>query len=205
MMPFDLILGESGPQLLLAGIALAGLLLVVAAALELALDRTGGPHPATLPDWFALHGPTIFMFIGMPALALAAAGAFGLTLALGGNPEYSGLPAAVEVVFDLCVVAAIVAWGIGSPLTQHWGLAIAAFALGLSLTFPLLFVADALPFTEDGALPYPERLVFALTVALMLSVTVIATAALVALAVTSLRTYQLLRQRTPGARRQRRA
>jgi hypothetical protein len=205
MTPFDLAFGEGGPRLMLAGIALAGVLTLVAAALDILLERAGGPDPATRPDWFAERGPAIFVFIGMPALALAALGAFSLTLVLGGNPEQSGLPSRLQLLLDLCVVVAIVACGVGSPLTQHWGLAIAAFAVGIGIMFALLFVTNLLPFTEDGALAYPERFVFALTVALLLITFIGAAAALVALAVTSIRTYRQVRRLTPSARRQERA
>jgi hypothetical protein len=195
MTAFDLLLGGLGPRLLLAGIALAGALTLLAALLEMALERAGGPDPAVLPDWFAEHGPALFVFAGLPALGLAMAGVFGLTLALGGNPDETGLPVLLPVLLDMCVLVAVLACGAGSRLTQHWGLAITAFAAGVCLHFPLLFVAGSLPFTDDGGLAYPERLAFALTVALILLATVVAAAALVALAVTCLRSYRLLKQR----------
>jgi hypothetical protein len=199
MMLFDLLFGEDGPRLLLAAMIIAGVLTLLAAALEVALERGGGADPATLPDWFAEHGPAVFVFAGLPALILAAAGAFGLTLALGGNPDTSGLPAALPVLLDLCVLVAILGCGAGLPLTQHWGLAITAFGSGISLLFPLLLAAGRLSFSDDGGVPYPDRLVFALVIALLLIVTVVAAAALLALAISGLRTYRLLKQRATSS------
>lgn len=193
-------LDESGPLLLLASIALAAVLTLVAAALEITLERAGGPDPARTPDWFARNGPALFLFGGAPSLLLAMALTFGLTVALGGNPDHSSLSGVWPALLDLAVLASIICWGIGSPLTQHWGLGVAAFGAGVSATFPLLFVALQLPFAEDGSLPYPDRLIFALTVALIVATLTLAAAALIALAVTSVRTYQALRsarQATP--------
>ena len=195
MTPFDLVLGEHGPTWLLGAIAVAAVLTLLAAALEIALVRAGGPDPGAPPDWFAARGPALFVLAGLPALVLAVGAGVALTLALGGNPEYAGIPLIVPLLLVLGVIVAVLAVGAGSPLTQHWGLAVAAFGAGLSAMFPLLFIANALPFAEDGSLAYPERLIFALTVGLILLSQIIAAAALVALAVTSLRTYQALRQR----------
>ena len=193
MTAFDLILGDQGPVVLLGAIGLAAVLTLVAAALEITLERAGGPDPAALPDWFAERGPALFVLAGVPALLLAFLSLIGLTLALGGNPERSGVPAALGLLVDLLVLVAVLGLGAGSPLTQHWGLAIAAFGGGVGAVFPLLYIANQLPFAGDGALRYPERFVFALTVGLILIALVAAAAALVALAVTGVRTARQLR------------
>ena len=193
MTPFRVILGDGGPTLLLAAIGVAAVLTLVAAALEIALERAGGPDPAAPPDWFAERGPALFVLGGVPALALACLGAAALTLALGGDPEESALPVAVSLLLDVCVVVAIVCCGLGSPLTRHWGLAITAFGAGVGAVFVLLFVVNALPFADSGSLAYPERFVFALAVGLILAALVVAAAALIALAVTSVRTYRAVR------------
>ena len=191
----DLVLGGHGPTWLLCAIALAAVLTLLAATLEIASVRAGGPDPVAQPDWFAVRGPALFVLAGLPALVFAVGGAAALTLALGGNPERSGIPLIVPLLLDVAVIVAVLALGAGSPLTQHWGLGIAAFGVGVSAIFPLLFIANALPFAEGGGLAYPERLVFALTVGLILLTQIVAAAALVALAVTSARTYQALRGR----------
>jgi hypothetical protein len=116
-----------------------------------------------------------------------------LTLALGGNPEESGLPMAVGLLVDLAVIVAIVCIGLGSPLAQHWGLGIAVFGAGISAMFPLLVVANALPFADTGSITYPERSIFALVVGLILFSLTLAAAALVALAVNALRSARMLR------------
>jgi hypothetical protein len=192
---FDLVLGEHGPAWLLGAVVLAAVLTLVAAALEITLERAGGAEPSRLPDWFADHGPALFVFAGMPALLFSALATAILTLVLGGNPETSGIPIVVPVLLDLAVIVAVVTLGAGGPTTQHWGLAIAVFGACLSAMFPLLFVADGLPFTPSGSLDYPERLVFALTNALTLITQVLAAAALVSLLVYALRTFVALRER----------
>ena len=192
---FDLILGEQGPVWLLGAVVLAALLTLVAAALEIALERTGGADPSRLPDWFAEHGPPLFIFAGLPALLLAAVATAALTLALGGNPERAGIPLIVPVLLDIAVLVAVLALGLGAPTTQHWGLAIAVFGACLSAMFPLLFVADRLPFAPDGGLDYPERLVFAVVNGLILFTHMLAAAALISLGVTALRTLGALRER----------
>jgi hypothetical protein len=192
---FDLVLGEHGPAWLLGAVLLSAVLTLVAAALEIALVRVGGADPSRLPDWFAEHGPAIFVFAGMPALVLCALATAVLTLMLGGNPETSGIPIVVPLLLDLGVIVAVLALGAGGPTTQHWGLAIAVFGACLSAMFPLLFIADGLPFTPSGSLDYPERFVFALTNALILITQVLATAALVSLVVGALRTFAALRER----------
>jgi len=192
---FDLVLGERGPAWLLGAVVLAAALTLLAAALEIALERAGGPDPARLPDWFAERGPALFVLAGVPALLLAAAAAMALTLALGGNPERSGIPLAIPLLLDLAVLIAVLAIGIGAPTTQHWGLAIAVFGACLSAMFPLLFVADGLPFAADGSLGYPQRLIFALANGLILTTQILAASALVSVAVSALRTYGALRER----------
>ncbi len=196
MSPFDLALGEHGPAWLLGAVALAALLTVLAAGLEIALERADGPDPGAPPDWFAERGPTVFLLVGLPALLLATSATIILTLALGGNPERSGIPMAVPLLLVLGIVAAVACLGIGAPTTQHWGLSIAVFGVGLSAIFPLLFVADALPFDSDGGLAYPERLIFALINGLMMIAQIAAAAALVSLAVTALRTGRQMRWRS---------
>ena len=195
MTPFDLILGEHGRAWLLGALILAALLTLVAAALEIALERRGGADPGASPDWFAERGPALFVLAGLPALLLAVGATVVLTLALGGNPERSGMPLLVPLLLNLGVLVAVLCGGVGSPLTQHWGLGIAAFGVGVSAMFPLLFLANALPFADDGSLAYPDRAVFALTVGLILLSQMLAASALIALAVTSLRTYQAVRAR----------
>jgi hypothetical protein len=194
---FDLILGERGPAWLLGAVLLAAVLTLVAAALEIALERAGGPEPSRLPDWFAEHGPVLFVFVGLPALLVAVLATAALTLALGGNPERAGIPFVVPVLLDLAVIVAVLALGAGGPTTQHWGLAIAVFGACLSAMFPLLFMADRLPFRPDGGLDYPERFVFALVNGLILLTQVLASAALISLAVSAARTYNALRGRRP--------
>ena len=196
---FDLILGEQGPVWLVGAVVLAALLTLVAATLEIVLERTGGADPSRLPDWFAAHGPPLFIFAGVPALLLAALATAALTLALGGNPERAGIPFIVPVLLDVAVLVAVLALGVGAPTTQHWGLAIAVFGACLSAMFPLLFVADRLPFAPDGGLDYPERFVFAVVNGLIILTQVLAMAALVSLAVSALRTYAALGER-PAAR-----
>ena len=192
----DLVLGERGPVVLFGAVVLAAALTVVAAGLEIALERSGGADPARLPDWFAERGPAIFVLAGVPALLGAAIAAAALTLVLGDNPESAGLPLIVPVLLDIAIIAAVLAIGVGAPTTQHWGLAIAVFGAGLSAMFPLLFVADGLPFAPDGSLGYPERFVFALVNGLILTTQILAGAALVSLAVSALRTLGALRERT---------
>lgn len=190
---FDLILGENGPAWLLGAVAIAAVLTLVAAGLEIALERAGGPDPTTPPDWIAEHGPALFILAGLPALLIAIGASFGLTIALGNNPERSGLPLLVPAFLDLAVIVAIIAGGLGSPMTQHWGLGVAVFGAGVSAIFPLLYLANTLPFAGDGSLPYPDRFVFALAVSLILLTQIAAAAALVSLTVTSIRTWRLLR------------
>lgn len=192
---FDLVLGEHGPAWLLGAVAAAALLTVIAAGFEIALERAGGPDPGSPPDWFAARGPSVFVILGLPALILAAVATTALTLELGGNPERSGIPLIVPLLLDLCVIVAVLCLGVGAPMTRHWGLSIAVFGVGLSAMFPLLFIANALPFEPGGSLRYPERLVFAFANGLMLITQIVAAAALVSLAVTGLRTYQALRGR----------
>lgn len=192
---FDVVLGGHGPALMLGALVLAALLTLVAATLEIALERAGGPDPAALPDWFARRGPAFFVLGGLPAIAVAVVAAIALTLALGSNPERSGMPPAVPLLLNLSVIVAIVCCGIGSPLTQHWGLGIAVFGIGLSAIFPLLFVANALPFADDSSIGYPDRLIFALAVGLILLTQILAASALLALGVTGLRTFRALRTR----------
>ena len=192
---FDLVLGENGPAWLLGGVAIAALLTLIAAGFEIALERAGGPDPAAVPDWFSDHGPALFILAGMPALLIALGASFVLTIALGNNPERSGLPLIVPVLFDLAVIVAIIAGGLGSPMTQHWGLGIAVFAVGVSAIFPLLYLANTLPFAGDGSLPYPDRFIFALAVGLILLTQIAAAAALIALAVTCVRTWRAFRSR----------
>ena len=195
MTPFDLVLGGHGQAWLLGAIALAALLTLVAAALEIALERAGGRDPASPPDWFAERAPALFVLAGVPAIVLAVGATVALTLALGGNPERSGMPMIVPLLLNGGVLVAVFCCGVGSPLTQHWGLGVAVFGIGVSAIFPLLFLANALPFAEDGSLGYPERLVFALTVGLILLTQMLTAAALLSLLVTSLRTYRSLRSR----------
>lgn len=190
---FDLVLGENGPMWLLGAVAFAAVLTMTAAGLEIALERAGGPDPGAPRDWFAEHGPALFILAGMPALLIAIGAAFVLTVALGSNPERSGLPLLVPALLDLAVIVAIVAGGLGSPMTQHWGLGIAVFGVGVSAIFPLLYLANTLPFAGDGSLPYPDRFVFALAVGLILLTQIAAAAALIALAVAAVRTWRLLR------------
>ena len=192
---FDLILGERGPAWLLGAVVVAAALTLVAASLEIVLERSGGPDPSRLPDWFAEHGPPFFVFAGLPALLLATLAAAALTLALGGNPEWSGIPFVVPLFLDLAVLVAVLGLGVGAPTTQHWGLAIAVFGASLSAMFPLLFVADRLPFAPDGGLDYPERLVFAVVNGTILLTQLLATAALISLLVSALRTWGALRER----------
>jgi len=192
---FDLVLGENGPAWLLGGVALAAVLSMVAAGLEIALERSGGPDPAATPDWFAERGPALFVLAGLPTLLFAMIGSIVLTLALGNNPERSGLPLIVPILLDLSVIVAVICCGLGSPMTQHWGLGIAVFGVGVSAIFPLLFLTNQLPFDVDGSLSYPDRFVFALAVGLILLTQIAALAALVSLAVTSFRTYRALRAR----------
>jgi hypothetical protein len=196
---FDLILGENGPAWLLGAVAIAAVLTMAAAGLEIALERAGGPDPAAAPDWFAEHGPALFILAGMPTLLIAVGASFALTIALGSNPERSGLPVLVPALLDIAVIVAILAAGLGSPMTQHWGLGIAVFGAGVSAIFPLLYLTNTLPFAADGSLPYPDRFVFALGVGLILLTQIAAAAALIALAVTSVRTWRLLRA-TPRGR-----
>jgi len=195
MTPFDFVLGEHGPRWLLGAVLLAALLTTVAAALEIALERAGGPDPAALPDWIAEHGPPLFVFAGAPALLLATLAALLLTLLLGGNPERAGLPLTTTLLVDVAVIVAMLGCGLGSPLTQHWGLAITAFGIGVGAIFPLLFVANALPFAADGGLEYPDRFIFALTVGLILFSLTLAGAALVALGAICVRIARALRDR----------
>jgi len=194
MTPFDLLLGGDGPLVLLGAIVLTALLTLLAAGLEIVLERAGGADPAALPDWFARHGPTVFVYAGVPAIVASFAGGLILTLMLGGNPARSGLWTGWPVLLDLGVLVAILACGIGSPLTQHWGLGIAVFSAGAGAIFPLLFIANALPFGESGALAYPDRVVLALTVGLILTAFISAAAGLIALGVTSARTWCSLRR-----------
>jgi len=190
---FDLILGENGPAWLLGAVAIAAVLTVIAAGLEIALERAGGPDPTAPPDWVAEHGPALFVLAGLPALLIAIGASFVLTIALGNNPERSGLPLLVPAFLDLAVIIAIIAGGLGSPMTQHWGLGVAVFGVGVSAIFPLLYLANTLPFAGDGSLPYPDRFVFALAVGLILLTQIAAAAALISLAVTSIRTWRFLR------------
>ncbi|MGH2585732.1 MAG: hypothetical protein ACRDJE_12535 [Dehalococcoidia bacterium] len=192
---FDLVLGENGPAWLLGAVVLAAVLTTVAAGFEILLERAGGADPTAPPDWFADHGPAVFVLGGVPLAALATIGAIILTLALGSNPQQSGLPFLVPVILNLAVFAAIICCGVGSPLAQHWGLGIAAFGIGIGAVFPLLFIANSLPFGDDGSLLYPDRLIFAIVVGLILLTQIVAGAALIALAVTSLRAFQALRTR----------
>jgi hypothetical protein len=190
---FDIVLGENGPAWLLGAVVIAAVLTLVAAGLEIAFVRAGGPDPTAAPDWFAEHGPALFILAGMPALLIAIAASFILTVALGNNPERSGLPFIVPLLLDLAVIVAIIAIGLGSPMTQHWGLGIAVFGVGVSAIFPLLFLTDTLPFAPDGSLPYPDRFIFALAVGLILLTQIAAAAALIALVATSVRTWRALR------------
>ncbi|MGD9893443.1 MAG: hypothetical protein AB7R89_00400 [Dehalococcoidia bacterium] len=192
---FDIVLGENGPAWLLGAVAIAAALTLIAAGLEIALERAGGPDPAATPDWFAEHGPALFILAGMPALLIALAASLILTVALGNNPERSGLPLVVPIFLDLAVIVAIIAIGLGSPMTQHWGLGIAAFGVGVSAIFPLLYLTNTLPFAPDGSLPYPDRFIFALAVGLILLTQVAAAAALISLIATSVRTWRALRAR----------
>lgn len=195
MTPLHLFLGDGGPTLLLWVLGFAAVLTVIAAGLEIALERAGGPDPAALPDWFAERGPLLFLFGGLPATLVAVAITVGLVLALGGNPERSGMPLVWIVLLDSAALVAVLGLGIGSPLTRHWGLGVTTVAAGVSLIFPLLYISTTLAFTDSGALAYPERLVFAVTVGLMLLTAVIAVAALVSLAVTGVRSLHALRHR----------
>jgi hypothetical protein len=192
---FDLVLGENGPAWLLGAVAIAALLTLAAAGLEIALERAGGPDPAAAPDWFAEHGPALFMLAGLPALLIALGASLILTVALGNNPERSGLPLIVPALLDLAVIVAIIAGGLGSPMTQHWGLGIAVFGFGVSAIFPLLYLTNTLPFAADGSLPYPDRFIFALAVGLILLTQIAAAAALISLVATSVRTWRSLRSR----------
>jgi lysylphosphatidylglycerol synthetase-like protein (DUF2156 family) len=200
MTPFDLVLGERGPVWLLGAVIVAALLTAIAAGLEIALERAGGPDPGAAPDWFAERGPALFVLGGVPAILLATGVAIVLTLALGGNPEDSGLPVAIGLLVNLAVFVAIVCIGLGSPLAQHWGLGIAVFGAGISAMFPLLVIANALPFDDDGSLPYPDRIVFALVVGLILFSLTLAAAALLSLAVNAFRTARMLHTARRGAR-----
>jgi hypothetical protein len=203
MIPFDLILGERGPAWLLGALIVAGALTVVAATLEILLERAGGPDPGAPPDWFARHGPAVFALGGVPTFVLAIAGAVALTLILGGNPERAGIPLALPILLDLAILVAIVCCGVGAPTTQHWGLGVALFGVAVSSIFPLLFIANALPFAADSSLRYPERVVFALVNGLIAAALVAAAAALISLAVSAIRTARALRHREaaePGAR-----
>jgi hypothetical protein len=204
MTPIHLILGDSGPAVLFGGIVLAAVLMLVAATIEIALERAGGPDPAQPPDWVAERGPALFLFVAMPALALAFTLATGLTLTLGSNPDETGLSRLWPVVLTVAAIVAAIAGGVGAPLAQHWGLGIAVFGLGVSAIFPLLYVANALPFGSDGSLPYPPRLVFGLVVGLIVVAIVVAGAALVSLAVTVVRCARDLRVARRGSHRGRR-
>jgi hypothetical protein len=199
---FDIVLGENGPAWLLGAVVLAAVLTLIAAGLEIALVRAGGPDPAAAPDWFAEHGPALFILAGMPALLIALAASLILTIALGSNPERSGLPLIVPVFLDLAVIIAIIAIGVGSPMTQHWGLGIAVFGFGVSAIFPLLYLANTLPFAADGSLLYPDRFIFAFAVGLILLTQIAAAAALISLVATSVRAWRTLRARraSPPAR-----
>jgi hypothetical protein len=192
---FDLILGENGPTWLLGAIAVAALLTLIAAGLEIVVERSGGPDPTASPDWFATRGPALFVLGGVPALVIAVAGSVLLTLLLGNNPESSGLPFLIPTALNGVVVVAILCCGLGSPMTQHWGLCVAVFGVGVSAIFPLLYLTNLLPFAADGSLPYPDRIVFAIGVSLMLLSQIGAVAALIALAVTSIRSVRSLRDR----------
>ena len=195
MTALHLVLGEGGPPLLLGAIVVAAGLTLVAAALEIALERVGGPDPAALPDWFAEHGPALFVFGGMPALTIVLLSTAGLALALGANPEETDYSAAVPLLLDLVLLIAVIGLGAGSPLIQHWGLGIIAFAAGVGAIFVLLFLAETLPFADNGSLGYPERLVFAIIVALIAAAVIAAAAALLAICVAGFRTYRALRIR----------
>src|SRR5262249_37115741 len=154
----------------------------------IALTRAGGPDPGATPDWLAREGPRVFLFAGLPALAIGFLTAVGLTLALGGGEDITGVSSLWVVLLDLMVLAAVVGLGVGAPATQHWGLGIALFSVATGAIFPLLFVTNALPFEDGGGLAQPQLSIFALTVGLMLVSLVLAGAALLALAVASLRT-----------------
>jgi hypothetical protein len=193
MTPFDLVLGESGPIWLLGAVAIAAVLTAIAAGLEIALELAGGPDPGAAPDSFAEHGPALFWLGGVPAILLATSFAVGLTLALGGNPEESGLPMATGLLVDLAVIVAVICIGLGSPLAKHWGLGIAVFGAGISAMFPLLVIANSLPFDVAGGIAYPDRIVFALVVGLILFSLTLAAAALVSLGVNAFRTARMLR------------
>lgn len=195
MTPLHLLLGEGGPTLLLWLIALAAVLTLAAAGLEIALERAGGADPAALPDWFATHGPRLYVFGGVPATLIAITITLGLVLALGSDPERTSVSLLWPLLLCLVTVVAVLGCGVGSPLTQHWGLGVASLAMGVSLIFPLLFVVNTLNSGETGRIAYPGRLIFALAAALMLLAAIIAGSALVALIVTSVRTARALHDR----------
>ena len=202
MTPFHVVFGEHGPTVLLWAIALAAVLTLVAAGLEIALERRGGPDPAATPDWFARHGPALFVFVGMPALTLATLSTAGLALVLGGNPDHSGVPLFWPLLLDLIVLMAVVAAAVGSPLGQHWGLGVAVFGASAGAVFPLLFLVNALTFADDGGIAYPDRIVFAIAVGLILLTVTIAAAALLSLVVAAIRTagrLHAVRDRSPSA------
>jgi hypothetical protein len=193
MTPFHVVFGEHGPTALLGAIAVAAVLTLIAAGLEIALERAGGPDPAAPPDWFARHGPALFVLAGVPALGIATLGTIALSLALGGNPDRSNLPILWPLLLDLVVLVGVDTTAAGSPLGQHWGLGVAVFGVSAAAVFPLLFVINTLTFNENGGIPYPDRIVFSITVGLILLTVMIAMSALLALGITSLRTYWRLR------------
>lgn len=195
MTPFDLVLGDHGPALLLGAIALAAALTLLTALLQVALTRAGGPDPAALPDPLAEHGPKLVVLGGMPALILAALAATGMTLILGGRPNADDLQAArpLGLALSLGTLVAAVCLGLGPPLGEHWGAAVTGFGAGVGLLFPNLLVINQLPFAEDGSIAYPDRAVFALMVALLLVAIVLIAASLLGLAVSAWRVFSELR------------
>ncbi|MHB8574543.1 MAG: hypothetical protein ACYDCQ_04355 [Dehalococcoidia bacterium] len=193
MTSLNAILGSQSTAILV--LAVVGVVLLAAAAGT--LDFLSGTTRVLSPLALSPVRSSAFIWLGLPA-AFVLIGVGGLLGALTSGMTQTGdgtrmLLWLVNGAFLLVVAAC----GTSSPLARHWGLGIAAFAVGLGAIFPLLAVISALSFNESGLLiAAPDRAVFGIAIGGILLAIALCGCAIVSMACYIVeRTAALLRSR----------
>jgi len=188
--PLDALLGNNASAILV--LSVVGVTLLAAAAATLDFMSTG---PRVLSP-FAFERPRLLAFAcaGLPAVFALLAGGGALGAAVSGTREPGSGTQALLWLTNVAFVVSIVVCGLCSPLARHWGLGLAAFALGLGVVFPLLWLVSSLGFDSAGLLvSLGDRVVFGICVGGILIATALAGAgALAMIAYVIERTLMLL-------------
>jgi hypothetical protein len=146
--PLNAILGSQASAILV--LAVVGVLLLAATAAV--LDYLGNSSRVLAPLSFEWLRQGLFVWLGLPsALGLVISG--GLLGAVASAVAETGEGTRVLLwLANATFLVAVVVCGCCSPLARHWGLGMAAFAMGLGMIFPLLKAISSLGFNDAGLL-----------------------------------------------------